>query len=53
MALSNLFDRFCRLRKQITVELQWLEQVLDHENWFESQVVLASQGKCLYLLTEL
>ena len=30
-----------------------LEQVWDHENWFESLVVLASFGKCLYSLTEL
>ena len=30
---------------QCTVELQWLEQAWDHENWFQSKVIPASQGK--------
>ena len=30
-----------------TVELQWLKQAWNHENWFQSKVVPASQGKFL------
>ena len=30
---------------QSTVELQWLEQALDHENWLPSEVVPDSQGR--------
>ena len=37
----------------ITVELQWLKQAWDYENRFQSKVVPASQGKFLYLQTEL
>ena len=29
----------------IAVELQWLKQAWDHENWFQSKVVPAIQGK--------
>ena len=32
-----------------TAELQWLEQAWDHENWFQSKIIPASQGKFLYL----
>ena len=40
------------LKTQIlTVELQWLKQAWYHENWFQSKVVPASQGKFIYLLT--
>ena len=30
---------------ETTVELQWLEQARDHENWFQPKVVPASKGK--------
>ena len=33
----------------VHVELQWLEQAWDHENWFQSKVVPTSQGKFLCL----
>ena len=36
----------CMLSK---VELHWLEQSWDHENWFQSKVVPASQCKFPYL----
>ena len=32
-----------------TVELQWLKQAWDHENWFQSKVVPASQCTCRFL----
>ena len=32
-----------------TVELQWLEQAWDDENWFQSKVVLASLDKLQHL----
>ena len=32
---------------QATVELHWLKHSWDHENWFQSKVVPASQGKFL------
>ena len=35
------------------IERQWLKQAWDHENWFQSKVVPANQGKFLYLKTEL
>ena len=31
------------------VELQGLEQAWDHDNWFQSKVVPASQGNVQYL----
>ena len=31
-----------------TVEITWLEQAWNYENWFQSKVVPASQGKFLY-----
>ena len=43
----SLFYCDCQIN---TEELQWLEQTLDHENWFQSKVVPASQGKFLYLV---
>ena len=37
--------------RSYTVELQWLEQTWEQENWFQSQVVTASQDECLYFYT--
>ena len=31
------------------VELEWLEQAWDRENWFQSKEVPASKGRFLYL----
>ena len=36
-----------RIVLKYTVELQWLEQAWDNENWFRSKVVPASQVKFL------
>ena len=38
---------------ETAIELQWLEQAWDHGNWFQSEVVPASQGSILYLYTPL
>ena len=32
-----------------TVELLWLKRAWDHENWFQSKIVLASKVKVQYL----
>ena len=38
------FLYFCLLKKEISVKLQWLEQLWDHENLFETGVVRANGG---------
>ena len=48
-----LFSRFLQKVVFPIAELQWLEQAWDHGNWFQSKVVPASQGKFIYLQTEL
>ena len=47
--IASTKSALTHINKPNIVELLWLEQAWDHVNWFELQVVPASQGRFLYL----